>query len=110
MTEMSERLVMGMRRTKVSFPITNFELLAEHFDEHSRVADGIWESDRASRVRTLRQNTLQLREIIELRTFVSTWYGNIPGIPRDCDVARKTKQHRAFIDMLQRVHAVMQRE
>jgi len=59
-------------------------------------------------MRVTRDKIQLLREIIQLRTFVSDWYSNIPGISAGCNVAEHTKQHRAFVDMLHRLLSLFQ--
>lgn len=77
-----------VRSTKIATPIANFELLTQHICRTHVFST---------------QNINFVKGIIQLRTFVSDWYSDIPGISDGSEVAEKTKAHRAFVAMLERL-------
>ncbi|KAK5138543.1 hypothetical protein LTR08_000131 [Meristemomyces frigidus] len=82
----------GICRQKIKGPITNFEnLVGSNCRVGVATGTGI----------------ANVEEIIVLRTFVSDWYSNVPGISSKCAVAEKTVAHRAFTDMLRRLVLIM---
>lgn len=81
----------GRERKKIVAPIANFEIIVSRLrgEAPERAIDS-------------------LKGIITLRTFVSDWYSNIPGLTPGCEVEAKTAQHREFVAMLQRLVNIME--
>ncbi|KAK4901733.1 hypothetical protein LTR27_001505 [Elasticomyces elasticus] len=84
------------RRINIRAPVDkNYELLARHLVRHLTVPSSV---------------TDYIREIIQLRTFVSDWYINMHRMTdplETCEIAARTEKHRAFIDMLEHLRQIL---
>ncbi|KAK0933164.1 hypothetical protein LTR29_015240 [Friedmanniomyces endolithicus] len=84
------------RRISIKAPVgRNYELLARNLISHLAIPDSVAQ---------------YIDEIVQLRTFVSTWYESMQRSDLSLEIseiARSTEKHRAFVGVLQSLRAVL---
>lgn len=95
-TIVSRRKSCRGRRISIKAPVgRNYELLAGDLVSHLAIPDSV---------------SQYIDEIVQLRTFVSTWYENMQRHDLSSEtgeVARSTERHRAFVGVLERLKAIL---
>ncbi|KAK1059822.1 hypothetical protein LTR12_006870 [Friedmanniomyces endolithicus] len=84
------------RRISIKAPVgQNYELLARNLVGHLAMPSSVAQ---------------YIDEIVQLRTFVSTWYENMQRIDpssETSEVARSTERHRAFVGVLENLRVIL---